>query len=91
MLSADTKIRSGPKPPSPPPSAMPQYCPFMKNTGSEYIRQHLNYFIYVWTVYGNAFWIFPVDIVGNVMFCYAWDGTVWKYIQLDLKLIDSFH
>ena len=91
MMSSDTKNRQGPKPPSPPPSVIPQYCPFMQNTGPDYIRQYVNYFVYVWTVYGNSFWIFPVDFAGTILFCYAWDGTEWKYIQLDVKLIDSFH
>jgi hypothetical protein len=91
MFSADTNIRLSPKPPSPPPNAVPQYCTALNDSGSDYMRQCLNYFLYVWMAHGNSFWIYPVDFMGDVLFCYAWDGSDWKLIRLSISLIDCFY
>jgi len=91
MSLSNENIRLNQKPPSPPPGTIPQYCPFLKNFGLDFILQRLKQLIYVWTVYGNSFWIYPVDVMGCILFCYAWDGLDWKYIQFNICLIDSFY
>lgn len=91
MFSSGTNMRVSQKPLTLPPSAVPQYCPFLRNTGKEYIRQYLNSLVYIWTIYGNSFWFYPVDIVDNDLFGYVWDGLDWKYIKININLIDSLY
>lgn len=91
MFSSDANIRLSQKPPLPPPNATPQYCPALEDFGSDYVKQYLNYFLYVWLTHGNSFWIYPVDFMGDILFCYAWDGLDWKLIRFNLSLIDCFY
>ena len=91
MLVSGLNMRVSQKPPSPPPCTVPQYCPFLKNTGSEDIRQYLKFLVYVWTIYRNSFWLYPVEILGDVLFAYVWDGSDWEYIKLNINLIDSLY
>lgn len=76
---------------SPPPNAIPQYCPILKNCGAYFIKQSLNNFVYVWTIFGNSFWMYLIDEKDDFLFSYAWDGSNWKYIKLSINLIDSFY
>lgn len=91
MLVSGLNMRVSQKPPSPPPSAVPQYCPCLRNTGSEYIGQYLNSLVYVWTIYRNSFWLYPVDIIGDVLFGYVWDDSDWEYIKININLMDSLY
>lgn len=90
-MFSEGAIPLGPKPPSPPPKDIPQYCGNRNNLGPELIIQYINYFIYVWTMHGNSFWICPVDSMGDFLFCYAWDGSDWKFIRLNIRQIDCFY
>lgn len=78
------------KPPSPPPKVMPPYCPVLKEFMPFSIQQNLNHFIYVWTIFGNSFWMYLVEIKGNILFSYAWEGSNWKHIQFSVNLVDCF-
>ncbi len=89
MQSVNMRFKN--KPPSRPPFTIPQYCPFLKNSGPDYIKPCVNCVVYTWTTFGNSFWMYPVDIQGCVVFCYAWDGSEWKYIQFKINLIDCFY
>jgi hypothetical protein len=91
MIQSISHIRFDQKPPLPPPPAAPQYCPIL--TGFDYadIPQYFNYYVYTWLNHGNSFWMVPVDLIGEELFCYAWDGLDWNYIRLDTKLIDSVY
>ena len=81
-----------PTPPStPPPRGIPRYSPALRGLGPSFIPECLNHFIYVWTIYGNSFWMYPVDLIDNLLFGYAWDGSDWKYIRIPVNLIDSFY
>ena len=90
MRSSGSDSRFSHSPSHPPPGSVPQYCGCLKNTGPEYISQCMKHFIYAWTKFGNSFWIYPVDIRDGILFCHAWDGNDWRYIQLPVDLIDSF-
>jgi hypothetical protein len=91
MFISNTNIQSSQKPPAPPPPAVPQYSPFPNDFGSDLIKQYFYYFVYVWMMHGNSFWIYPVDVIGDVLFCYAWDGLDWKYIRLKISQIDCLY
>jgi hypothetical protein len=32
-----------------------------------------------------------VDFMGDVLFCYAWDGSDWKFIRINISGIDCFY
>ena len=91
MFSSADRARFSPKPPYPPPRISPPYCGAQSGFGSELIKQYINASIYVWMLHGNSFWIRPVDFMGDVLFCYAWDGSDWKFIRLKISGIDCFH
>lgn len=91
MLLSETSSNSklNHKPQSPPPADAPQYSPAYDCISADTIRQHLYDVIYAWMIYGNSFWMYPVDSMGDILFCYAWDGSDWRYIRLKTSLIDS--
>jgi hypothetical protein len=91
MFSSDAGTRLSQKPLYPPPEIIPQYCGERKNISPDLIRQYINYFAYVWMMHGNSFWICPVDSMGDVLFCYAWNGSDWKFIRLNISGIDCFY
>lgn len=91
MFSSETIIRLSHKPPSPPPQIIPQYCDKRNKTSPDLIRKYINDSIYVWMMHGNSFWICPVDCMGDILFCYAWDGSDWKFIRLSISGIDCFY
>ena len=91
MFSSGINRYVSSKPLFTPPNVVPQYCPILKNTGPEYIRQYLNCLVYAWTIYRNSFWMFPVDFMEDVIFCYAWNGSDWNYIQFKINLMDSLY
>jgi len=91
MFSNNLSMRVSSRPANPPPSVNPQYSPFLKNTGPEYIRQYIKSFVYIWTRYKNSFWFYPVDFAGDNAFGYAWDGSDWKYITIKIDQIDCIY
>ena len=76
------------RPPAPPPNIIPKYCPCLKGTGANFIRQHLKLYIYVWTTHKEAFWMYPVRIRGNILLGYVWKSSVWKCAQINISQID---
>ena len=91
MFSSEISVRLSKKPPSPPPQNSPPYCRERNGFGSDLIKQYINDLVYVWMLHGNSFWICPVDSMGDVLFCYAWDGSDWKFIRLNISGIDCFY
>lgn len=91
MFSSEDNVRLSHKPPGPPPAISPPYCGPRNGFGPDLIKQHINDSVYVWMLHGNSFWICPVDFIGDVVFCYAWDGSDWKFIRLTISGIDCFY
>lgn len=89
-MYSDLKTSLHRTPPIPPPRINPKYSPALKGCCSCFIGQMVNHYIYLWTTYGNSFWAYPVEVAGEKLYCYTWDGKLWSYIQIDLSLIDSF-
>lgn len=71
-----------------PPVFTPAYCSVMKGTGPEFIRQYIGMFVYVWTVKGSGFWLFPVFIRANILYGYVWRRSQPRYIRLQISKID---
>lgn len=76
------------KPTTKPPNVIPQYCRAMRGTGPDFIRQYMGFLVYVWTVYGNGFWLYPVGISNGMLYGYIWKNTRYEYTQFRVSLID---
>lgn len=74
-----------------PPNAVPKYCRAMKGTGPSFIRQHIGFLVYLWTVYGNGFWMYPTGISNGILYGYVWKDSYYKYLSLRVSVIDSLY
>lgn len=90
MFSPEGSARLSQKPLCPPPENSPPYCSARNGFGPDRIKQYINDSVYVWMLNGNSFWICPVDFIGDVVFCYAWDGSDWNFIRFNISGIDRF-
>ena len=80
------------RPPSaPPPSGVPEYCPTLSSSGTEYITQQLRLYTYIWTTTGHSFWAYPLAITDDHLIAYAWDGEQWNLVEIELAAIDSIY
>ena len=77
------------EPASPPPKTAPQYSPALRDLTPSFLYQCMRQMVYGWTIYGNSFWMVPVDIQGDNIYAYAWDGSEWKYIRFPMYIIDT--
>jgi hypothetical protein len=91
MFSPESSARLSQKPPCSPPKKSPPYCSARNGFDSDLIKQYINGSVHVWMLHGNSFWICPVDSMGDVLFCYAWDGSDWKFIRINISGIDCFY
>lgn len=79
------------KPQQKPPEFIPKYCPAMKGTGTKFINQYIGLYVYVWTVKGKGFWLYPTNISGNVLRGYIWRHSRPQYIRLLISKIDCLY
>jgi len=79
------------KPGTRPPNAVPGYCAFMRGTGPAMIGQHLGLLIYIWTVFGRGFWLYPTSIRSGVVYGYMWNGTRYQYTFFEISKIDCLY
>lgn len=80
----------GQPPMGPPPSFAPQMAPSSWDQGSQGIRRCLYRYTYIWLNNGNAFWFYPIFVVGNSMGGYRWRGNRWEYRIMNLNRIRTF-
>lgn len=79
------------RPPFYPMKNKPVYCPCMKGTGAEYIKQCRNMYVYVWTVSKKSFWFYPVKITDNEVYGYICNGIAWNYSKVNINEIDCIY
>ncbi len=79
------------KPQQPPPKFKPKYCPAMKGTGSKFIKQYIGLFVYVWTVKGEGFWLYPTGINRDVLYGYIWYRSKPHNIHFHISKIDCLY
>ncbi len=78
-------------PSSPPLPGAPQYCPFLRGTGPEYIARHIQHHTYLWTMSGHSFWVYPIAVTNERLIAYAWNNEQWQLVQMELAAIDSIY
>jgi len=74
-----------------PPYTIPKYCSIMRGTGPAVIGQHVGLLVYIWTVSGSGFWMYPTSIRNNVVYGYVWDGTRYQYTFFEISQIDCLY
>ena len=74
-----------------PPSMVPGYCGILRGTGPASIRQHVGYLVYLWTVSGDGFWMYPTDVSNGILYGYIWKSSHYEYAQLRVSLIDCLY
>lgn len=79
------------KPVTRPPSVAPKYCRAMSGTGPNFIRQYIGFLVYVWTIYGSGFWVYPTGISDGVLYGYIWKTTHYEYSQFRVSIIDCLY
>lgn len=79
------------KPATRPPSVVPKYCRAMKGTGPNFIRQYIGFLVYVWTVYGGGFWIYPTGISNGILYGYVWKTSHYEFSQFRVSMIDCVY
>lgn len=65
-----------------PPNAVPKYCRALKGTGPNFIGQYIGFLVYVWTVYGNGFWVYPTGISSGILYGYVWRTSHYEFIYI---------
>lgn len=79
------------KPTTRPPNMVPTYCRILRGTGPASIRQHVGYLVYIWTVYGDGFWMYPTEVHGGILYGYIWKSAHYEYSQLRVSLVDCLY
>lgn len=79
------------KPTTRPPNMVPTYCRILRGTGPASIRQHVGYLVYIWTVDGDGFWMYPTEVRGGILFGYIWKSAHYEYAQLRVSLVDCLY
>lgn len=79
------------KPSTRPPNITPVYCPIMKGTGPQFIRQHIGLLVYIWTIRGNGFWFYPTGIRNGVLLGYIWKNMQYQPARLNISQIDCLY
>lgn len=74
-----------------PPNTIPPYCPVMRGTGPSMIAQHVGLLVYIWTVSGSGFWMYPTSTHSTVVYGYVWDGTRYQYMFFEISQIDCLY
>lgn len=74
-----------------PPNVIPKYCRAMKGTGPNFIQQHIGFLVYIWTVSGSSFWMYPMGIRNGVLYGYIWKASHYRYSQLRVSMIDCLY
>lgn len=79
------------RPTTRPPYMIPQYCSVLKGTGPKFVRQYVGFLVYVWTFYGNAFWLYISGIQNNTLYGYVWKNTYYQYSYFNISMIDCLY
>lgn len=79
------------KPQHKPPVFIPKYCPALRGTAKEFIKQYIGMYVYIWTVNGKGFWIYPMYIRKNRLYGYIWQHSRPRFIRLNLSKIDCLY
>jgi len=74
-----------------PPNTVPKYCRSMKGTGPNFIRQYIGFLVYIWTVRGSSFWMYPTGISNGILYGYVWKAPHYQYAQLRVSMIDCLY
>lgn len=74
-----------------PPNMVPGYSRSLRGTGPGSIRQHIGYLIYLWTITGDGFWMYPTEVRGGILYGHIWKNSRYEYGQLRVSLIDCLY
>jgi hypothetical protein len=74
-----------------PPEIVPKYCRAMRGTGPEFIRQYTGFLVYIWTIYGNGFWIYSLGVDNGVLSGYLWKNSRYQYTCFNVSIIDCLY
>lgn len=74
-----------------PPGFIPAYCPALKGTGPQFIKQYINLFVYIWTVRGTGFWMYVTDVNNNVLYGYVWHRSRPRHMRIAVSKIDCLY
>ena len=78
-------------PHSAPPKTQPVYCRGSLKPMPELLKPCIKTYIYIWLVNGGSFWMFPQNIIDNMLCGLIWSGESWEPACFGFKLIKSFY
>jgi len=78
-------------PPMPPPRFVPDFCHNKEMLSPKLLSKHLHHYVYIWLASGHEFWMFPLEMDGNSMSGYIWDGGGWIRYVFDSRLIHGLY
>ncbi|OPJ57977.1 hypothetical protein [Clostridium oryzae] len=54
------------------------------------IRNCLYKYVYIWTIDGEAFWVYLTHVDTDYAMGYKWINNAWQYFQIEHFKIDSY-
>lgn len=88
---ANNNLNRSETPTSVPPEIVPPYCRGALKPTKEILSAYIKTYVYIWLVNGFSFWMYPQQIVNNMLCGVVWAEENWEPACFSINLIKSIY